>query len=96
MIKYLQLAQLSFLGRKVVQSSAALLNSDLRAIQPLLQRLGTGLEVRHLGLQVLEMQRSDREDLFSALKSKTQIDSTTMLMCAEVYSQTPVFILFGF
>lgn len=38
-----------------MQPGAALLNSDLCAVQPLLQRLSVGLKLRHLGLQALGM-----------------------------------------
>lgn len=53
--QYLQFAELLVLGGEVVQPGAALLNSDLCAVQPLLQGLSVGLKRRHLGLQALGM-----------------------------------------
>lgn len=50
---YLQFAQLQSLGRKIVQTSAALLYADLCSVDPVVKRLHTRLELLHLTLQTL-------------------------------------------
>lgn len=51
---YLQLVKLHLFGGEIMEPGAALLHRQLGAVQALLKRLGTGLEIFHLSQKVLE------------------------------------------